>query len=187
MKHLLNQVSFIPHPNFAERYYIFIRRKGAEGSGKLLTTNTCRRFRNFNGAFGRRKKHPLGHYLGIFNRNKGEVKLTFADTVLEVPKDKSKFIQYIGYVGVEAFLITGTIKDNLLLGVNADQIKDEVIHQSIKTAGCDFIYSLPNGLNSQITELGQGLSAGQKQRLSLARALIREPLLLILDEFTKLG
>ncbi len=91
--------------------------------------------------------------------------------------------QRIGYVSQITALLAGTILDNLKYGnLNASQSE---IERAARTAGIhDFIMSLPNGYNSVIDERGVNLSEGQKQRLSIARSLIKSPDILILDEPT---
>ena len=89
----------------------------------------------------------------------------------------------IGYVSQSTLLLSGTFRENLVYGF-PDASHEEIVKAS-KVAGIhDFIDSLPNQYDSRIDERGVNLSEGQKQRLSIARALIKDPDILILDEPT---
>jgi ABC-type multidrug transport system fused ATPase/permease subunit len=89
----------------------------------------------------------------------------------------------IGYVPQNSLLLSGTIMENLRYG-NLDADEAHVICAT-KTAGIhDFIAALPNGYQSRVGEAGVNLSEGQKQRLAIARALIKDPDILIFDEPT---
>jgi len=91
--------------------------------------------------------------------------------------------QRIGYVSQTNSLLAGTIRDNLTYGNAASSEAD--IDRAIRTAGIyDFIASLSGGLDSLVGENGVNLSEGQKQRISIARALIKDPDILIMDEPT---
>jgi ABC-type bacteriocin/lantibiotic exporter with double-glycine peptidase domain len=89
----------------------------------------------------------------------------------------------IGYVAQVTLLISGTIKENLLYG-NPEASEEDIIGAARAAEIYEFIAALPDGFETQIGENGITLSEGQKQRLSIARALVRDPDILILDEPT---
>ncbi len=90
----------------------------------------------------------------------------------------------ISFVPQETLLFRASIRDNLILGADID-VTDEQIEKAARLASAhDFIMQLPDGYDTEIMERGGTLSAGQRQRIALARASLRQSPILILDEPT---
>ena len=93
---------------------------------------------------------------------------------------------HLAYVQQKAWLFSGTIASNLRYG-NADATDEQLMHAADVAQAGDFIRSLPDGLNPFVAQGGTNFSGGQKQRLSIARVLVKKPELYIFDDsFTAL-
>jgi ABC-type multidrug transport system fused ATPase/permease subunit len=103
-------------------------------------------------------------------------------------KDKASyqyFLNQIAYVGPYPYLIEGTVLDNLLYAINRTKVDKEKISQALKmSCFAEVVNLLPQGLDTKLNEQASILSVGQKQRLMIARSILRNPRLLIMDEAT---
>ena len=132
---------------------------GHTGSGKSSITKLIARFYEFQG---------------------GKITLDGVD-VRDL--DLSHYRAQVGFVTQSPFLFDGTVMENIRYG-NPDAVDAEVLEVARKVGGGDWINSLPDGLNSDVGERGGSLSIGQRQIIALARVLLQNPSIVILDEAT---
>lgn len=130
------------------------------------------------GPSGIGKSTLLALLMGVEVPDKGRVLLVAEDKQF----DSMSHQLTIGYVGPEPFLVAGSVAENLIYGAPS-AYSSATMTEALRKAGFTGSDSELKGmLNSVLTENGEGLSTGQKQRLCLARALLSRPALLILDE-----
>lgn len=134
----------------------------------------------FVGGSGAGKTTILNLVIGFIHPDSGKILIDGTDMgTLNLKSYRS----HIAVVPQNSILFTGTIRDNITYG--RDDISDKELEQIIQAANLkEFVDSLPEGLDTRITEHGSNLSGGQRQRISIARAFIRDPKILILDEAT---
>ena len=132
---------------------------GPSGSGKSTLINLIPRF---------------------FDPSKGEILINSTNIKsIKLSSLRSK----VSIVSQESFMFFGTIKENIAFG-KLDPTDDEIINASKEAGAHEFINNMPNGYDTVIGESGANLSGGEKQRISIARAILRKPSILILDEPT---
>jgi ABC-type multidrug transport system fused ATPase/permease subunit len=96
----------------------------------------------------------------------------------------SSWRRNIGYVGQESFLFPGSIIDNITFGLTSKIKQSQIVTAAKKANAHEFIIEKENGYETLVGERGTKLSVGEKQRISIARALVRQPKILIFDEPT---
>ena len=121
--------------------------------------------------------------LNIFTPTNGEVVVEHDNMTRRLTSADRKLFAYVPQGN---FLFSGTIYENLaFFADSSDRVfVEEEIRQALTTACAEFVYDLPDGLNTRLAEGGEGLSEGQLQRLTVARAILTNRPILLLDEAT---
>jgi len=132
------------------------------------------------GASGAGKTTLIRLLLALIKPQSGEQTYITEAGTQPVEPDSRRFISYVPQGNT---LLSGTIEQNLRSG-NTEATEDELWAVLMAAGAYDFVKSMPDGLNTVLSEHAGGISEGQAQRLSIARALLKNRPLLILDEAT---
>jgi ATP-binding cassette subfamily B protein len=134
----------------------------------------------FVGPSGSGKSTLVKLLVGLYQPNKGQI---LYDNIDSLDIDLNELREQIGFVTQETQLFAGSIKENLLF-VNPSASETEVLSALEKASCQNLLKRADNGIHTMIGEGGVKVSGGEKQRLSIARALLRKPNLLVFDEAT---
>ncbi len=135
----------------------------------------------FVGQSGAGKTTLADIILGLLHPIKGDV-LVDGKSIFAAP---DAWADMIGFVPQSVYLIDDTIRKNVAFGIDEDEIDDKKVWRALEQAQlADFVRKLPNGLDNVVGDKGVRISGGQRQRIAIARALYKEPEILVLDEAT---
>ncbi len=133
------------------------------------------------GGSGAGKTTAIDILLGLLKPQNGQVLVDGTS----ISADMRGWHEQIGYIPQMIFMLDDTIRNNICFGEREEDISDDKVWQALEEASlADFVKALPDGLDTQIGERGIRLSGGQRQRIGIARALYRDPAVLVFDEAT---
>lgn len=153
-KQVLTDVSFTAQPNTVIAF------AGPSGGGKSTIFNLLERF---------------------YQPNSGTITIGTTDLAA---LNLTNWRQQIGLVSQDAAIMAGTIRYNLTYGAQESYNDDQLWDVLEMAYAKDFVSKMPNGLDTEVGERGVKISGGQRQRLAIARAFLRDPQILMLDEAT---
>lgn len=135
----------------------------------------------FIGKSGSGKTTLLHAIAGLLPLSSGRM---LVDGIERQEISEQSWFNQMSYISQNPYLFAGSIKENITLGANRE-VSDEEIMTAVKQAGiAEMVLSLAQGLETPIGEAGRGLSGGEKQRIALARAFLKQPSIILFDEPT---
>lgn len=135
----------------------------------------------FVGPSGAGKTTIVDVLLGVLNPDVGHITISGLPPLAAV----AKWPGAVSYVPQDVSIAAGTIRENVALGYPSEAATDELVMSALKVANLyDFVFGLPDGVDTPVGERGAKISGGQRQRLGIARAMFTRPHLLVLDEAT---
>jgi ATP-binding cassette subfamily B protein len=146
---------------------------------KLSTTFKKDEITAILGASGKGKTTLIRLLLGLLKPNNGRIFITNETDNYELD---TVHVENFSYVPQGNTLLSGTIRSNITLGI--DGITDEKLKEILYISCAEFVFDLPEGLDTFVGESGLGLSEGQAQRIAIARAILRDRDIWLFDEAT---
>jgi len=135
----------------------------------------------FIGESGSGKTTLADVVLGILSPDKGRIMMGECNVLEHL----NAWHKCIGYIPQSIYLMDDTIAANICFGISENEIDEDRVWQALKDAQLDeYVRNLPNGIMTVVGDRGVKLSGGQRQRIGIARALYRNPQILVLDEAT---
>ncbi len=134
------------------------------------------------GASGTGKSTLLNILAGMITPDHGSVKINSRELTNYT---EASWLNQISYISQHPYIFSGTIAENILMGIT-DKVDETAIEEAARLSGLlPLIKSLEKGFQTEIGEAGRGLSSGEKQRVSIARAFLKKPNIVLLDEPTR--
>ena len=157
-----------------------------EGRNKMILSNVSFEIRfgsfiGFVGESGVGKSTLVDIIIGLLKPSNGAVKIDGID----IQENLDQWLKKIGYVPQNIYLTDDTLANNIAFGLNQNEIDENRLKDVINITNLNkFVDTLPEKLDTKVGEKGVNLSAGQRQRIGIARALYHQPEIIVFDEAT---
>ena len=170
-----------PHQLEIKNLYFSYEQEGQKGLKDISCTIEKNSILGIFGPSGSGKSTLINLILGLIEPKNGKIFYNKKN----IFENLKSWQSIIGLIPQNIYLIDDKIKNNIALGTEEREIDINLLHRCIKMAELDqFIYNLPQGIETMVGERGARISGGELQRIGIARALYRNPKILILDEAT---
>ncbi|OLS36989.1 thiol reductant ABC exporter subunit CydD [Alkalihalophilus pseudofirmus] len=133
------------------------------------------------GRSGSGKTTLLHAIAGLLPRTSGEIMI---DGLPQSKYKESEWFDQVSYISQNPYLFAGTIAENIAIGTSGEVTRNDIVEACEKAGLTELINELENGYDTEVGEAGRGLSGGEKQRLAIARAFLKQPKIILFDEPT---